>query len=208
MSSVRLISYLRKSWLRMERNNFRAINSSSVSTNISVPASFTCDMVKAKDFIEEMISYLNTNLRSFRDLCKELQFSELKYLDRSDLLVGSNCLDYFLIELLDTGQNNITIGLINVPSDRFSEHFIEGFGEMFRKIKDTGLVSYILCDVQLNSSFRKLLLYEKNVISVLTDNLFFRLPNRAFLRNSVSPYEVITNDSSVFCYDIDKFTDV
>ncbi len=200
-SNARFISKMITKWLKKEKD-VRKIKFLPGSENSSVPSSITCDMDKAKKNIKDIILHLKSNLRSFRDSFTELDISDLNYFHRSDLIVTSNSLDSFFIEIVNTGKSNFIVGVINVIPDKTTENFIDNFRKTLRKIKDTGLVSFIIGDFYLNSSSRKLLLYEKNIISALTDNLFFRLRTEsALVRNSFSFHEVITNDTGVFSSD-------
>ncbi len=197
-SNWRLILYLRKNWLRLERH-FRDINSSFGPKISSVPCSI-CYMIKVKEDIQDILLHLKTNLRSFRDWFTELNVSDLDYLHRSDLRVWANSKDSFFIEILNEGKNNLIVGFINeLGLPKLSNNFVERLSKILRKIKNTGLKSFILGDFHLLSSSKMLPLYEKKMISVLTDNSFLRLETRnAFIKNSISFYEVITNDTGVF----------
>ena len=200
-SNWRLILYLRKKWLKIEKVP-QITSLYSRSENISVPASFTYDMVIANDNIKDIILHLNSKLRSFQDSFTEFNISELNYLHRGDLRVTSKNFESEFVEILNTGKNNLIVGFINVTQCTLCDNFIEQLSEMLRKVQDTNLKSFILGDFNLHNSSRKLLLYEKNVIGALTDNLFFRLrTERVFIGTSILFDEVITNDTRVFSYD-------
>ncbi|XP_033638494.1 uncharacterized protein LOC117299140 [Asterias rubens] len=200
-SNWRLILYLRKSWLKMEKD-VRETIASSGSRNVSLPSSVTYDIVKAKENIQDIVLHLNSKLRSFQDSFTEFNISDLSYLHRGDLRVTSESLEFFFFEILNTGKNNLIVGFMNVTQGTLCDNFIEQLSEILGKIKDTGLTSFILGEFNLHKSSRKLLLYEKNIIGALTDNLFFRLRTEsAFIRNSILFDEVITNDTGVFSSD-------
>ncbi|XP_071795921.1 uncharacterized protein [Asterias amurensis] len=200
-SNWRLILYLRKSWLKMEKD-VRETVASSGSRNLSLPSSVTYDMVKAKENIQDIVLHLNLKLRSFQDSFTEFNISDLNYLHRGDLHVTSESLESSFVEILNTGKNNLIVGFMNLTQGTFCDNFIEQFSEILGKIQDSGLTSFILEEFNLHNSSRKLLLYEKNIIGALTDNLFFRLGTEsAFIRNSVIFDEVITNNMGVFSCD-------
>ncbi|XP_071801118.1 uncharacterized protein [Asterias amurensis] len=200
-SNWRLILYLRKKWLKIEKVP-QITSLYSRPENISVPASFTYDMVIANDNIKDIILHLNSKLRSFQDSFTEFNISELNYLHRGDLRVTSKNFESEFVEILNTGKNNLIVGFINVTQCTLCDNLIVQLSEMLRKVKETDLKSFILGKFNLHNSSRKLLLYEKNIIGALTDNLFFRLRTESvFIGTSILFDEVITNDTRVFSYD-------